>query len=99
MNMRYHHDYPYFGWNGFTVFKHYRPIMGQIIRGQILPLFTRPGKITTRKEPFYKWRGCQHQARGSPRNLPVSDDWQQQQMPDMKAAEIKSKLNGNPRNN
>ena len=91
MNMRYHHDYPYFGWNRFTVFKHYRPMIGQIIRGRIFPLFTRPEKLQ-KERGFYKRGGCQHQAGRSPRNLPASDDWQQQQMPEMKAAEIKSQI-------
>jgi hypothetical protein len=49
MNMRYHHDYPYFRWNGFAVFKHYRPMIGQIIRGRIFPLFTRPNKNTKQR--------------------------------------------------
>jgi hypothetical protein len=90
MNMRYHHDYPYFRWDRFTIFKHYRPMMGQIIRGRIFPLFTRPDKNTEKEKGGQNTRQTGVLA-SSPmfRWLAVKLSRQ---------LKIKIKSNGNPRN-
>jgi hypothetical protein len=80
MNMRYHHDYPYFGWNRFTVFEHYRPMIGQIIMG--------PNFSFIYKGPIKVQEGSQKPGeKRSPSTLPL-----QASASEMKAAEIKSQI-------